>query len=62
MHAFSIVTLGIFIAGYTTARFDLLNQLHRLAKFAYETEVLVHAQPEVSQVPATLTSSTDKNP
>lgn len=34
MHAFSIVTLGIFVAGYSTARWDLATRLYELAVFA----------------------------
>ncbi|OAF99775.1 uncharacterized protein CC84DRAFT_1222782 [Paraphaeosphaeria sporulosa] len=35
MHPFSILTLGIFVAGYSTARWDLVNRLYELAIFAW---------------------------
>jgi len=35
MHAFSIVTIGIFVAGYSTARWDLVTRLYELAIFAW---------------------------
>lgn len=41
MHAFSIVTLGIFIAGYSTARWDLVTRLYELAIFAWDHGVVV---------------------
>jgi phosphatidylinositol N-acetylglucosaminyltransferase subunit Q len=41
MHPFSILTLGIFIAGYITARWDLVNQLYELAIFAWDHGVIV---------------------
>ena len=41
MHSFSIVTLGIFIAGYTTARWDLVTRLYELAIFAWDHGVVV---------------------
>lgn len=40
MHPFSVLTLGIFVAGYTTARFDLVIRLYELAIFAWDHEVL----------------------
>jgi len=40
MHAFSIVTLGIFIAGYSTARWDLVTRLYELAIFAWDHGVV----------------------
>ncbi|KAF2106416.1 hypothetical protein BDV96DRAFT_654800 [Lophiotrema nucula] len=43
MHAFSIVTLGIFIAGYSTARWDLVTRLYELAIFAWDHSVVVRA-------------------
>ncbi|KAJ5240141.1 hypothetical protein N7468_004760 [Penicillium chermesinum] len=35
MHPFSVLTLGIFVAGYTTARWDLVTRLYELAIFAW---------------------------
>lgn len=43
MHAFSIVTIGIFIAGYSTARWDLSTRLYELAIFAWDHGVLTRA-------------------
>lgn len=36
MHAFSVLTFAIFVAGYSTARWDLVTRLHELALFAWE--------------------------
>ncbi len=41
MHPFSVLTLGIFIAGYITARWDLVTRLYELAIFAAEHSVVV---------------------
>ena len=41
MHPFSILTLGIFVAGYITARWDLVPRLYELAIFAWENGVVV---------------------
>jgi phosphatidylinositol glycan class Q protein len=41
MHPFSTVTLGIFVAGYITARWDLVTRLYELAIFAAEYGVVV---------------------
>ena len=41
MHPFSVLTLGIFLAGYTTARWDLVRQLYELAIFAWDHGVVV---------------------
>lgn len=43
MHAFSIVTLGIFVAGYSTARWDLVTRLYELAIFAWDHGVVTRA-------------------
>lgn len=40
MHAFSVVTLGIFVAGYSTARWDLVTRLYELAIFAWNHGVI----------------------
>ena len=34
MHAFSVVTLGIFVAGYWTARWNLMTRMYELSTFA----------------------------
>lgn len=41
MHPFSVLTLGIFVAGYTTARWDLVTRLYELAIFAWDHGVIV---------------------
>ena len=41
MHPFSILTLGIFVAGYITARWDLVTRLYELAIFALDHGVVV---------------------
>lgn len=43
MHPFSILTLGIFVAGYITARWDLVTRLYELAIFAWDHGVVVSA-------------------
>ncbi|KAJ4982986.1 N-acetylglucosaminyl transferase component [Stagonosporopsis vannaccii] len=43
MHAFSIVTLGIFVAGYSTARWDLTTRFYELAIFAWDHGVVTRA-------------------
>ncbi|KAL8768452.1 MAG: hypothetical protein Q9209_005358 [Squamulea sp. 1 TL-2023] len=40
MHPFSILTLAIFIAGYITARWDIVTRLYELAIFAVDHGVL----------------------
>ncbi|KAL9000840.1 MAG: hypothetical protein Q9169_000594 [Polycauliona sp. 2 TL-2023] len=40
MHPFSILTLAIFVAGYITARWDLVTRLYELAIFAVDHGVL----------------------
>jgi hypothetical protein len=40
MHPFSI-TLAIFVAGYITARWDLVTRLYELAIFAWDHGVVV---------------------
>ena len=42
MHPFSILTLGIFVAGYITARWDLVTRLYELAIFAWDHGVVVY--------------------
>lgn len=41
MHPFSILTLLIFVAGYITARWDLVTRLYELAIFAWDHGVVV---------------------
>ena len=41
MHPFSVLTVGIFVAGYITARWDLITQLYKLAVFAWDHGVVV---------------------
>ncbi len=43
MHPFSTLTLGIFVAGYITARWDLVTRLYELALFAWDYGVVVSA-------------------
>lgn len=43
MHPVSIVTFGIFFAGYITARWDLVTRLYELAIFAWEYGVITRA-------------------
>ena len=43
MHPFSILTFGIFVAGYTTARWDLVTRLYELAVFAWNYGVVSRA-------------------
>ncbi|KAI0468239.1 phosphatidylinositol glycan, class Q [Xylaria cf. heliscus] len=40
MHPFSILTLAIFVAGYITARWDLVTRLYELALFAWDNGVI----------------------
>lgn len=41
MHAFSILAWAIFVAGYITARWDLVERLCELWFFAWEHGVVV---------------------
>ncbi|KAK5661746.1 hypothetical protein OQA88_9847 [Cercophora sp. LCS_1] len=43
MHPFSVLTLGIFVAGYITARWDLVTRLCELAIFAWDYGVVSRA-------------------
>lgn len=43
MQPLSILTLSIFFAGYTTARWDLVTQLYELALFAWDYGVVTRA-------------------
>ncbi|EHY55465.1 hypothetical protein HRR83_008895 [Exophiala dermatitidis] len=43
MHPFSSLTIGIFVAGYITARWDLVTRLYELAIFAWDHGVVTRA-------------------
>lgn len=43
MHPFSTLTIGIFVAGYITARWDLVTRLYELAIFAWDHGVFARA-------------------
>lgn len=43
MHPFSTLTLAIFVAGYITARWDLVTRLLELTIFAWEKGVFSRA-------------------
>ncbi|KAI1103408.1 Gpi1-domain-containing protein [Jackrogersella minutella] len=43
MHPFSILTLAIFVAGYITARWDLVTRLYELTIFAWDKGVILRA-------------------
>lgn len=45
MHPFSVLTLGIFVAGYITARWDLVTRIYELAIFAWDYGVVVRDIP-----------------
>lgn len=45
MHPFSSLTIGIFVAGYITARWDLVTRLYELAIFAWDHGVVVCRPP-----------------
>jgi hypothetical protein len=48
MHPVSVLTFGIFLAGYITARWDLVTRLYELAIFAWDHGVIVSLQPELA--------------
>lgn len=52
MHPFSILTLGIFVAGYITARWDLVTRLYELAIFAWDHGVVVSVVVPTSGCPS----------
>ena len=54
MHPFSTVTLGIFVAGYITARWDLVTRLYELAIFAWEYGVVVRVRSRPAELAASL--------
>lgn len=41
MHPFSVFAFSIFVAGYITARWDLVTRLYELAIFAWDHGVVV---------------------
>lgn len=41
MHPVSVLAFGIFLAGYITARWDLVTRLYELAIFAWDHSVIV---------------------
>lgn len=41
MHPFSSLTIAIFVAGYITARWDLVTRLYELSVFAWDHGVVV---------------------
>ena len=43
MHPFSVLTLSIFVAGYITARWDLVTRLYELAIFAWDHSIWTRA-------------------
>ncbi|KAK5075536.1 hypothetical protein LTR64_001743 [Lithohypha guttulata] len=43
MHPFSSLAIGIFVAGYITARWDLVTRLYELAFFAWDHGVVTRA-------------------
>ena len=54
MHASLILTLAIFVAGYITARWDLVTRLYDLAIFAWDHGVVVGLKNSSIPVPADL--------
>lgn len=57
MHPFSVLTLGIFVAGYITARWDLVTRLCELAIFAWEYGVVVSRPLEPCSTPSSRTGN-----
>ncbi|KFY04993.1 hypothetical protein O988_00354 [Pseudogymnoascus sp. VKM F-3808] len=48
MPSFSVLTFGIFVAGYITARWDLVTRLHELAIFAWDHGVITRTAKGVA--------------
>lgn len=44
MHPVSVLTFGIFLAGYITARWDLVTRLYELVIFAWDHGVIVRTR------------------
>ena len=55
MHPVSILTFGIFLAGYITARWDLVTRLYELAIFAWDHGVVVRQRLSLLHGPSPLT-------
>ncbi|KFH48309.1 hypothetical protein ACRE_008600 [Hapsidospora chrysogenum ATCC 11550] len=62
MHPFSVLTLGIFVAGYITARWDLVTRLYELAIFAWEYGVVVRQPNHQAPAAANLRASDVADP
>lgn len=57
MHPFSALALGIFVAGYITARWDLVTRLYDLAIFAWDHGVVVRMMaPPLLDTPSDTTT------
>jgi phosphatidylinositol N-acetylglucosaminyltransferase subunit Q len=52
MHPVSVLTFGIFLAGYITARWDLVTRLYELAIFAWDHGVIVGQDANNNLVPS----------
>lgn len=52
MHPVSVLTFGIFIAGYITARWDLVTRLYELAIFAWDHGVIVRPRRKANDTKA----------
>lgn len=62
MHPFSILTLAIFVAGYITARWDLVTRLYELAIFAIDHGVLVCPPGKTTPISWLTSISSDTHP
>lgn len=62
MHPLSVLSLGIFVAGYITARWDLVTRLYELAIFAWNYGVVVGTSLRRPQPHTLLTSSLSIDP
>lgn len=51
LHPFPVLTLSIFVAGYITARWDLVTRLYELAIFAWDHGVVVSRCMSISRSP-----------
>ena len=61
MHPLSVVSLAIFVAGYITARWDLVTRLYELAIFAWDHGVVVSAVAFLTAREASNVALTDPN-
>jgi hypothetical protein len=57
MHPFSSLTIGIFVAGYITARWDLVTRLYELSIFAWDHGVIVRVNKSVVDARLTATQT-----